>query len=372
MAHTARALVGLTFGLALCAGCTGTQIGIIAVPAVIYIEVGGTATVNIMGVMDRGSNTQLEGPFTLTSSDETIVVVSGHMVGGMAEGTAIVTITDGTFTTTAVVNVVAAGTLPTQLVITPASIACTPVSDRTQLEVFAVLTAGQSQDVTDLATYTSSDSDVTLITEDHEVVCVEDGDATITVEYLGVSDSIEVSVGVAPPSSVTFSPASLTCEEGELYQVQVLASLEDGTTLNATLAATYVSSDASVAVAAQGVVQCVSEGEATIIADVQGVTDSLAVEVEAASADPDALVALSINPAVLSGTPGAVVAFTVLAQYGDGQTYDITTNTQAQYQISNTNVAMLFQGQVVCLQQGQASIQVTFGGLTATATLSVS
>ena len=366
-----RTFIALSLGLAFCAGC-GTQIGIIAVPAVIYIEVGGTAAVNVMGVMDRGSNTQVDGPFILTSNDETIVVVSGQVVGGLAEGTAIVTITDGVFTTTVVVHVVAAGTLPTQLVITPATIACTPVSDHTQLEVFAVLTTGQSQDVTELATYTSSDSDVALVTEDHEVVCVDDGDATVTVEYLGVSDSIEVSVGVAPPSSVTFSPASLTCEVGELYQVQVLASMADGSTLDATYAATYVSSDASVAVAAQGVVQCVSEGEATIIADVAGVMDSLAVEVEPVSVDPDALVALSITPAVLSCTPGEVAVFTVIAEYGNGQTYDVTTNTQAQYQISNSNVAMLFQGQVVCLQQGQATIQVTFGGLTATATLNVS
>jgi len=300
-----------------------------------------------------------------------VVAVSGQVVGGMAEGTAVITITDGVFTTTAVVHVVAAGTLPVQLVITPASIACTPVSEHTQLEVFAVLTTGQSQDVTELVTYTSSDSNVALITAEHEVVCVEDGEAAITAEYLGVSDTIEVSVGFAPPSEVRFAPSTLTCEVGQVHQVQVLASLEDGSVLDATLAATYISSDNAVAVAALGQVQCVAEGDATIIADVAGVTDSLAVEVEPAAPDPDALVALSISPSFLDCNAGEVAVFTVIAEYGDGQAYDVTGAAETQYQISDESVAMLFQGQILCLQQGQATIQAAFGGLVAAATVNV-
>lgn len=370
MSHRATVLTALILGLTFCAGC-GTQVGIVAVPAEIYIEVGQTAAVNVMGVMDRGSNTEVAGPFTLTSNDEAVVAVSGQVVGGVAEGTAIITITDGVFTTTAVVHVVAAGTLPVQLVITPASIACTPASDHTQLEVFAVLTTGEGLDVTELAAYTSSDNDIALVTAEREVICVDGGEATITAEYLGVSDTIEVSVGFTPPSAVQFAPTSLTCEVGAVHQVQVLASMEDGSVLDATYAATYISSDNSVAFAYQGQVQCLGEGDATIIADVAGVSDSMEVEVEPAAADPDALVALNITPSFLDCNSGDVVAFAVVAEYGDGRAYDVTSNAETQYQISDGNVAMLLQGQVLGIQAGQATIQATFGGLAATATINV-
>ena len=225
-------------GPVLWAGCA-TQVGIAASPSEIYVEVGGTATVNVVAVMDIGAPTAVTTPLTISSSDEAVAVVSGQEVTGVAEGTVILAISDGVFSTTADVHVVAAGTLPGELAITPTSISCTPASENTQLEVFAVFADGIGEDVTELATYSSSDPSVTLVTAEGVVVCVGEGDASVAAQHLGASTSIEVVVGRVPPLEVRFSSSTLTCAAGESRLVQVLASWEDGSTTDVSLSAVY-------------------------------------------------------------------------------------------------------------------------------------
>jgi hypothetical protein len=357
-------------GLAACAGC-GTQIGIIASPSEIYVDVGGAAAVNVLALFDIAAPVPVTEPLTITSNDDAIATVTDQTVTGVTEGIAVLSITDGTFTTTANVYVVPAGTLPTQLVVTPTSIACTPTSGDTQLEVYAILTTGIGEDVTDRASYSSSDSTIALVTADGVVVCVGQGEATVVAQYLGVSDAVEVSVGAAPPSTVGFSPSSLTCKVGESRPVQVLASSADGSTTDVSLSAAYSSSDMAVAIAAAGQIECLSEGSATITAEVSGTAGTMSVDVEPAAGDPDELVDLRITPSPIECGLGSVGEFGVVAEYGDGRTTDVTANRQTQYGSSDGSVALVFPGQVYCVQAGQATIQAAFGGLTTTATVDI-
>lgn len=370
MVHVGKALAASVTGLALSAGCT-TQVGIVASPAEIYVEVGGVAAVNVLAVMDNGSTAAVSEPLTISSGDEAIALVSGQVVGGVAEGTTVLTITDGVFITTANIHVVAVDTLPAELVVTPTSISCTPASDRTQLEVFAVFTSGVGEDVTDRASYRSGNSAVALVTAEGVVVCVDEGEAVITAQYLGVSEAVPVVVGAITPRALDFASSELTCEPDEWHQVVVLASWPDGSTTDVSLSATYSSSDPSVAVASPAQVRCISEGTATIIADVLGVIGVLEVDVQAAAVDPDELVDLRISPASVACDLTQTADFTVIAEYGDGSTVDVTSSSQTQYQSSDSTVALILQSEVLCIQQGQATVQATFGELVVSATVNV-
>ncbi len=371
MLHVGKMLVASAAGLTLCAGC-GTQVGIAASPSEIYVEVGGTATVSVVAVMDIGSPVVVSESLTISSSDEAIAVVSGQDITGIAEGTAVLAITDGVFTTTANVHVVAAGTLPAELVVTPTSVFCTPESDDTQLEAFAVFTTGAGEDVTDRTLYSSSDSSIAVVTTQGVVVCVGEGETSITAEYLGVSEAVEVVVGAIAPRALNFSSSTLACTAGELYEVQVLASWEDGTTTDVSLSATYSSSDTSVATALLGQVYCQSEGTANIIAAVSGVTSVLSVEVEAVAADPNELVDLRISPSSIDCGLAQVAEFAVIAEFGDGSTVDVTGSSETQYLSSDSSiVALVVVGQVWCVQQGQAIVQASYGDLVASATVTV-
>jgi len=357
-------------GLALSAGC-GTQVGIAASPVEIFVEVGGTAAVTVVGVMDNGSVTAASVPLTITSSDNAIATVSVEVVTGVAEGTATLSITDGVFATLATVNVVAAGTLPNQLVVTPTAISCNPASEQTQLEVFAIFTGTGSEEITDKVSYDSSATAVALVTTSGSVVCVSEGEAVISAQYLGLTSTVDVVVAGLPPQSVYFPAPSLTCEVGETYVVQVLATWQDGSTTDVTLAAQYSSSNTTSATALLGQVECLAEGSVTVIADVLGIVGVLQVNVQAAAVDPNEVVDLRISPPSITCGLAGSAQFALIAEFGDGRTVDVTTDAQTQYQIGNSSVALLLDGQVVCTQQGQTTLQAAYAGLVASATVNV-
>ncbi|MGD2109366.1 MAG: hypothetical protein PVI86_08230 [Phycisphaerae bacterium] len=360
----------LTISLLPVSGC-GTQIGIAASPSVIYVEVGGVAAVNVIAIMDIGSPTAVSTPLTMTADDETVVAVSETAVLGLVEGTAVLSITDGTFSTSATVHVVAAGTLPDELIVTPSTISCTPASEDTPLQVFAVFAAAASEEVTAMATFSSSDNSVALVTADGVVVCVSEGQAVIGAEHLGVSGTVPVTVGAIPPVAVSFSAPTMVCEVEESRRIQVLATWEDGSTTDATALASFSSNDDTVALVSAGFVQCLSEGSARIIASVSGVIGVLEVEVERAAVDPGELASLRVTPSSIECGLAQSTPLTVVAEYGGGTTVDVTNSSQTLYSTSDGSVALLLDRQVVCVQRGQATVQVSFGGLVASTAVNV-
>ena len=342
---------------------------IAASPAELYVEVGDTTTITVVAVMDIGASKAVSTPLTLGSSDETIAVVSDETVTGVAEGEAVVAISDGTFSTTAVVHVVAVGTLPDDLVVTPTSVVCDEESDDTQLAVFAIFATGATEDVTDQAAYESSDTDVALVTVDGVVVCVSEGDAEITARYFNASEVIDVTVEEPPPESIAFGSPTLECTAGESHAVQVLAYWDDGSTTDVSFSATYRSTDTSVATVYFGQVYCRSEGTANIIAAVSGVTSVLSVGVDTAASSE--IVGLYISPSSIDCDVAETAEFSVIAEFGDGILVDVTSDSQTEYESSDTTVAPVVLGQVWCVQQGQAIVQASYGDLTAAATVTV-
>ncbi len=361
-------LIAADAGLSLCVGC-GTQVGIAASPADVYVEVGDTADITVVAVMDIGAARTVSSPLTLGSSDETIAAVSDEAVIGVAEGEAVVAISDGTFSTTAVVHVVAVGTLPDNLVVTPTSVVCDTESGDTQLKVFAIFATGATEDVTDQATYESSDTDVALVTVDGAVVCISNGGAEITTRYFNASEVIDVAVEEPPPESIAFGSSTLECTAGESHAVQVLAYWEDGSTTDVSLSAAYRSTDMSVATVYFGQVYCRSEGTANIIASVSGVTSVLSVGVDTAASSE--AVGLYISPSSIACSVSETAEFSVIAEFGDGSLVDVTADNRTQYQSSDPTVAPVVLGQVWCVQQGQAIVQASYGDLTAAATVTV-
>jgi len=350
--------------LGVCSGC-GSQIGIVVSPSELYVEVGGTTTVNVLAVMSLGSPTPVSGAVTITSSDAAVADVSGLVITGLAEGSVLLTITDGTFTTAASVTVVAAGSIPAGLVVAPTSITCTSESEPIQLEVFAVFASGSSEDITDAASFSSSNSPVALVTPEGVVVCVSPGTAVIRVAYLGRTGSANVTVGSLPPSSVNVIPASVICAVGDTVSVQVVAIEVGGTPTDATRTAGYLSSDNSVATASAGQIGCVTEGTATITVNVSGVLGTVEVEVRTAVGGPDEVVGLRFLPTALSCGVTGSPAFVLIAEFGDGTSEDVTNALDTTYQSLNPSVAKILSNQVVCVQRGQTIIRAEFAGLLA-------
>jgi hypothetical protein len=97
----------------------------------------------------------------------------------------------------------------------------------------------------------------------------------------------------------------------------------------------------------------------------------LQVTVESPSGGADELAALYITPSNIDCRSTQVAYLAVIAEYGDGTTVDVTGSPEIQYQTSDGTVALVYQGQLLCSDQGQATIQATFRDLAATATVTV-
>lgn len=356
--------------LLMVAGCA-TQIGIAASPSELYVEVDGSREVTVITVTDIGSSTPVTAPLTITSANTDVATIDGNSVVGMGEGTTELTITDGTFTTTATVNVVPAGTLPTTLVVTPTAVACTPESADTQLQVFATLTSGTSVDITADAIYGSNDSTVALVTAEGKVVCVSPGAAQVAVQYLGLAILVNVSVQGVPPASVAFTPTTLLCEIGDTPTVQISATDDQGLVSDVTGTASVSSSATGIARFNAGTVQCLAEGTATITANVNGVVAQLPVEVVPQIVDPSQLVSIAAVPQNVVCNVTQTAPFSIVGQLGDGSTVDVSADPLITYASSDSNIVLIFNGQPVCVQAGQATVQITLGALQTAALVTV-
>lgn len=80
-----------------------------------------------------------------------------------------------------------------------------------QLSAEVTFASGGTQDVTDSATWSSSDDSVATVDASGLVTAVATGSCTVSGEYSGVSDSSEITV-TDPAESVSVTPDSASVE----------------------------------------------------------------------------------------------------------------------------------------------------------------
>ena len=136
--------------------------------------------------------------------------------------------------------------------------------------VAATLADGTTRDVTSDCTYASSNPQVATVSGQGLVRAVAPGQATITARYQEFESSVTVTV-VPALTGVEVSPTTVNLTPGQTAQLAVAARYSDGSSLDVTTRATYVSSNPQVAtVSGQGLVTAVAPGQATITASYQG------------------------------------------------------------------------------------------------------
>jgi uncharacterized protein YjdB len=113
-------------------------------------------------------------------------------------------------------------------------------------------------------------------------------DATTQTITLGDnSSSQQTTPSTTAATSITVQPNTISMVAGGTQQLTVAATMADGSTADVTNAASYSSSDTSVAViSSNGLVACVAQGTATITVACSGQTSNVFVTVSASAAQP--------------------------------------------------------------------------------------
>ncbi|WP_079914452.1 S-layer homology domain-containing protein [Paenibacillus sp. 32352] len=249
-----------------------------------------------------------------------------------------------------------------------------------QLQVTANFSDQSVKDITASSagtTYSSSDTNVAIVSADGLIEAKQAGQAVITVTSSGYTHAVNVKVAKAdapPPATVTGITASPKVVELKLgsnvsQQLQVTASLSDQTARDVTAAdtgTTYSSSDTNVAtVQSNGLIEAKQSGQAVITVTNSVYTDKVNVTVtKADTPTPNiTMTGIAVSPKVVELKLGSNVSrqLQVTASLSDQTTKDVTAaSTGTTYSSSDTNVATVqSNGLVEAKQSGQAVITVT-------------
>ena len=211
--------------------------------------------------------------------------------------------------------------------------------------------------------WTSNDAAVATVSSAGVVTAVAAGVAQIDATSEGKYGTAIVVVSRVPVATVSITQTSLTLKEGESSTLTAVAKDANGAVLEGR-PITWTSSDAAVAIDATGRVTAVSAGSATITAESEGKTATLAATVTAV---PVANVVVNALPAELETGDQPALNVRLTDAAGRPLTGRVVTWTSSNPQVatvSNTGV-------VSALAPGTATITATSEGKTGSATTAV-
>jgi hypothetical protein len=247
------------------------------------------------------------------------------------------------------------GELPPQLVaveVDPPTLTV-PLAVGGALTATAVYDDDSTVDVTDMATWTSSDAGVATVA-DGAISPVTAGDVTITAAFGGFDDTAAVTVSPAELLSIAIDPPMLSVAAGTSVTLTATGSYDDGSTADLTDAATWTSTDDAIATAPGGALEALTPGNATITASFEGVDGSMDILVTDAT-----LETLELSPPSPSAPVGRTVDVSATGLYSDDSTQDLTS--LATWTAVDTGIATVDSaGVVTCVSEGTTTITAEF------------
>lgn len=144
-----------------------------------------------------------------------------------------------------------------------------------QATATARMSDGTTRDATSTAAWSSSNLGLATVSSSGMVSVVGGGQFDIRATYQGVTGSLNVSLATVPVSAVTIDgPSTATMP----FQLTAAAHLSDGSVVDVTRSAVWLSSNMDLAtVTTSGYVRVVAAGEVELRATFQGVTGSVRV-----------------------------------------------------------------------------------------------
>ena len=212
-------------------------------------------------------------------------------------------------------------------------------------------------------TWTSSNPEIATVSDQGEVVALQEGTCTVTVSAGGKSAEcvVTVSRNVIPVKEVILSETSLTLKEGESYTLTATVTPADATERTVT----WKSGNPDVAtVSDEGKIEAVHTGTCIITASAGGKVSECMITVTSET--------IAVEQITLSAT-------SLSLKLGDSRTLTATvipsdaTDSQVTWSSSDPSVATVSdQGEVTAVRAGNCTITATAGGKSATCTVTVS
>ncbi|TDF94367.1 hypothetical protein E1757_23400 [Paenibacillus piri] len=216
------------------------------------------------------------------------------------------------------------------------------------------------KDVTNEAEWKTSNPLVAQVSNSGVVTPVTRGKTTITATYGGKSITIPVEIGVV--QKLEADQRFITIKNGQSVQVQLTATLSDGSTTDVTNDATWKTSNYKIADVANGLLTANAPGKVSLSANFGGKTVTIAVEI-------GVLKYLKTNVVKVELKEGEEAELKATATYADGIDEDVTK--PGMWTSSNIMIADVKDGIVRATGKGTARITVGFSNLKTTVVVTV-
>lgn len=242
-----------------------------------------------------------------------------------------------------------------------------------QYEAAGTFSDDSVQDITTLAAWESSDTDVATIDNAGLLTTLDTGSSTISAAWQGIEADASLLVGDATLTAITIIPEEATVARGTTVQFQAEGTYSDDTTLDITDIVAWQSSADHIGIVSDGLAEGVAPGQAEISAsfDVDGDTISATALLTVTNA---VIVSISITPANSTIAAGASQQFTATGRFSDNSEQEITglatwlsTNNTVGTIYNSPDSRGLFESNLA----GTTFIEAAFGGVTGQTFLTV-
>lgn len=332
-------------------------------PATASLANGLTQQFIATGTFTDASTQDITAVATWSTDSNKATVSASGLATGVAQGTAHIIATRNSLTAQATLTV----SVPVidSVAVSPASVSL--AKGRTQqLSAAAVYSDDSNQDVTGVATWTSSDPNVATVTVAGLVTAVTVGSATITATDGGKAGTTAVSVTAAVLDSIALSPTAIGCAMGRSIQFTATGTYSDSSTQDLTNGVSWQSSQSAVAtVSSAGVASCATLGSTTVSATLTGKVGATTLTVTAAELEQ-----LGVTPGATNLAAGLVLQYVATGVYSDGSVVDVSATAgwaSSAPSIATVNSAGVASG----VSAGTATVSATLASITATSSLHI-
>lgn len=196
----------------------------------------------------------------------------------------------------------------------------------------AIFTDDTKNDITTTATWSSSDTDIAVVSNATKgrLLALSPGEVVVSAVFDGVTGTAAVTVTPATLSSISVTPTSGRVAPGFATPFKATGTFSDGSTRDVTTEVAWLTSDDKVAAVSnaegtKGLVYGAATGTASITASASGVQQSRTITVTSATLTSIDVTALEPPTATPSLPNGTSTGFKALGHFDDGSVLDLTT-----------------------------------------------
>lgn len=321
----------------------------------VSLLLNGTAAIKIMATYPNGDAADVSEKVVWTTDKATIADAIKGKVTGYSVGTANLTATYGTKSTTITVDV--DSTLKLEL---DKQNLLLKKNATGELKLTATYPDGKTEDFTDRAEWASSDEDIVHVSKG-KLSAIAIGEAKIYAKY--GDKAVVANVDVEVPRRLVVNTDLVSLQAGKDQTLVLYATYADGTGTEVTQSADWSVDDENVAFVIKGKITTYKSGVATVTAKYGGKTTTTKVEVDI----PTIIKPSKKNVNLQIGGSDKI---TLLASFKDGREGIDVTN-QAEWTTSSKDIAEARDGEIFGLATGAATITAKYGTRTAVVQVSV-